>query len=128
MVSTTGLFPSPLRAEAGVEFYETVSTFPSANGPAVVDRLGSSEMQPGRRGDRSPDEELIRFIRTAIMQIHRGLRRFFQAKVDRPLRRRMLKGMCGEAASNLNIEQGTARSTCRSKASREMPHLSVLSV
>ena len=40
----------------------------------------------------------------------------FQAKVDRPLRRRMLKGMCGEAASNLNIEQGTARSTCRRKA------------
>src|SRR5437763_16234657 len=47
----------------------------------------------------------------------------FQAKVDRLLRRRMLKGMCGEAASNLNIEQGTARSTCRSKAGREVPHL-----
>src|SRR5207244_4428972 len=47
----------------------------------------------------------------------------FQAKVDRPLRRTMLKGMCGEAASSLNLEQGTARSTCRSEAGREVPHL-----
>ena len=44
VVYTTGLFPLALRAEAGVGFYQTVSTFPSANDPAVVDRLGSSEI------------------------------------------------------------------------------------
>src|SRR5437870_8255147 len=78
VVSTTGLLPLAFRAVAGVEFYETVSTFSSASGPAVVDRLGSSEIATRSPRRPLPDEELIRFIRTAIMQIHRGLRRFFR--------------------------------------------------